>query len=93
MNTESENANAPCSWVTDQLRDDVEQSPTFPLAPPPAPGAAASRPYRDPGLGSLELTSGSELVVTDTTYGDVDVAALFPSRVHDRGPHPVVAAQ
>ncbi len=43
------------------------------LGAPPAPGAAPSRPYRDSTLGDVELTSGSELVLTDTTYADVDL--------------------
>jgi hypothetical protein len=42
-------------------------------APPPAPGAAPSRPSRDPTNGAVYLTPGAAMVLTDTTYADVHV--------------------
>jgi hypothetical protein len=52
---------------------------------PPDPGAVATRPWRNPNNGEVQITPGSTLVLTDTTYEDVDVVIHVTA-----GPPPVV---
>jgi len=53
---------------------------------PPSPGAVATTSWRNPANGEVQITPGSTLLVTDTTYEDVDivihVTAGPPPSVH-----------
>ncbi|HVW28345.1 MAG TPA: hypothetical protein VHC69_23440 [Polyangiaceae bacterium] len=52
---------------------------------PPSPGAVATASWRNPANGQVQITPGSTLLVTDTTYEDVDVVVHVTA-----GPPPTV---
>jgi hypothetical protein len=55
------------------LTDTEGTAPDRPTGSPPDPGAVAAGPWRDTKNGEVHITAGSALVLTDTTYADVDV--------------------
>ena len=55
------------------LADTEGTAPDRPTGAPPAPGAVATSPWRNTANGEVQITAGSALVLTDTTYADVDV--------------------
>jgi hypothetical protein len=51
----------------------------------PAPGAVATTTWRDQSNGEVQITPGSALLLTDTTYEDVDIVIHVTA-----GPPPIV---